>query len=195
MLTHYLPDDILQYVVNQYMSHHPDDMTVIERCVRRGFRFNIDQYICCDRVYSGKVCTDYVLYVDGYCAVERRDTVSGYHTPKRYVRSYRKYGQLHGHIVVHQYAGTELVSAETGDYVHGAREGVHVRTTRHKIYNIVKYYRSVYNYVSNMLDGVSELYLIDYNYYPNYNSKSELLEFRHYRMHKGSPIRWSTPIY
>lgn len=71
MLTNYLPDDVLQYVVNEYMSHHPDDIDSVQRCVRGGFVFNLRKYVQSIRTehpHNGPYCYSELYKVDGYTA-------------------------------------------------------------------------------------------------------------------------------
>lgn len=94
MLTDYLPDDILQYVVNEYMSHHHDDMAAIQVCVRNGFVFNTSKYVQIELRYHNAMRTKIEIteiQVDGYIAVK---VIYDYWGNIEY-QQLRKYGKLH----------------------------------------------------------------------------------------------------
>lgn len=119
MLTDYLPDDVLQYVVNEYMSHHPDDMKVLNMCVRDGFIFRIEQYtlpITKYNPYNDNVQL-HSLQVDGYVAVYTEYNYSG----RVLHQVSRKYGELHGRLTKTTWAGCPKYD---GTFVHGVPHGV-----------------------------------------------------------------------
>jgi hypothetical protein len=50
-LNDYISDDIIKYILNEYISHYPDDMIVIESVFKKGFKLNIDKYIYLDKKF------------------------------------------------------------------------------------------------------------------------------------------------
>lgn len=122
MLTDRLPDDVLQYVVNEYISHHPDDMASINQCVRSDFVFNTRKYVrTINRTLKNLSTREYILYVDGYVAVHIHRSFAG----DILSENHYKYKVPHGRSFGTTGSVGELLQECT--YVHGKIHGAHIR--------------------------------------------------------------------
>jgi hypothetical protein len=151
---------------------------------------------------------DYVLHVDGYCAIEIRNSIRGIEYCKgcplnegkvnvpdvhRHIRRYKKYGKLHGIITEYIYHpnGT-VISYKRGEYILGLKEGKHIHAILQNINS--SYYRSTHNYTSGILNGRSELYQIDDKTDGPYSWNRRIvktpMDHRNYNMYKGEPEPW-----
>lgn len=114
MITDYLPDDVLQYVVNEYMSHHPEDIDNLNKCVRSGFVFNISKYVHAITTNLPLRKTEYRLFVDGYSAIYKISDDNGLIS-----QTQSKYGKLHGYCFYTYENHTTRESNYVAGYIHG----------------------------------------------------------------------------
>lgn len=117
MLTDYLPDDVLQYVVNEYMSHHPDDMDNIKVCVRGDFVFDISKYAQHKKVHHHDGSVEHLTILDDYIAVGTMYGVFGI-----IGQTCAKYGKPHGRSIIPH--GTKGRIDSDSTYEHGTLHGV-----------------------------------------------------------------------
>jgi antitoxin component YwqK of YwqJK toxin-antitoxin module len=149
MLTDYICDDVLQYILNEYISHHPEDIEIINTCVRDNFKFNVGKYTYVKykeesensngHYWSQNTCES---YIDGLIVQRTTYHSKGHICKKISYKNGLRHGeyihyncvskileksvyyknQLHGKYTLYYSFGKLL---EEGTYVYGHKNGVY----------------------------------------------------------------------